>query len=173
MASGGGPTKRSVSIYPATHRGYQNLNSSVEGAAGRLGRALERPRSSEVRPAYVELDQAIGRALEFVEDRVRLPYRASGPRPAVRLDPFAAGAWHRELERLRDDRERVRFAALDDPRYGTPAVRVAGRGATGPDVAGLRTREGDGTALPGNGMGIDLEAVVDKMADRSGSRPLD
>ena len=165
MASGSSPTKRPVRIYPAAHRGYQDLESRVDSAAGRLRDALERPRSSKVRRAYVELDQAIGRAIEFVEDRVRLPYRALRPPPAVRLDPFAAEAWHQELERLRDTRERVRFAALDDPHYGIPAVRVAIRAATRPDLPGLRTREHDETAPLGNGMGIDLEALVDEVSN--------
>jgi hypothetical protein len=169
VVSGGSPTKRSVRIYPATHRGYQNLKSRVDSAAGRLRHALERPRSSEVRRAYVELDQAIGRALEFVEDRVRLPYRALRPPPAVPLDPFAAEAWHRELEALRDAREHVRFGALDDPHYGIPVVRVSTRAATRPDLAGLRTGEHDATAPSGNGMGVDIEAVVDEMSDHSRS----
>src|SRR3954462_10583827 len=102
MPSEGSPTERSLRIYPTTHRGYRSLKSRVDSAAGRLREALERPRSSEVRRAYVELDHAIGRALEFVEDRVRLPYRALRPRPSAPLDPFAAEAWHQELERLRD-----------------------------------------------------------------------
>jgi len=121
------------------------VKSRVDSAARRLRRALARPRSSEVRRAYVELDHAIGRALDFVEARVRLPYRALRPSPAVPLDPFAAEAWHRELERLRDTREHVRFAALDDPHYGVPVVRLATRAATGPSLAGLRTYEHDRT----------------------------
>jgi len=170
VAPGGSPTERSARIYPATHRGYQNLKRRVDSAAGRLREALERPRPSDVRRAYVELGHALGRALEFVEDRVRLPYRAVRPPPAAPLDPFAAEAWHRELERLRDAREHVRFAALDDPHYGIPAVRVATRAATRPDLAGLRTREHDAAAPPGNGMGTDLETVVDTVSDHSRSR---
>ena len=175
MPSGGSRTKRPLRIYPATHRGYQSVKSRVDSAAGHLREALEQPRSSEVRRAYVELDHAIGQALEFVEDRVRLPYRASRPRPAAPLDPFAAEAWHRELERLRDAREHVRFAALDDPHYGIPAARVATRAATRPDLVGLRPCEHDASAPPGNGMGIDLEAVVDTASDhsRSGRRLVD
>ena len=169
MASGSSPTKRSEGTYPATHRGYQNLKSRVDSAAGRLRRALQRPRSSEVRRIYIELDQAIGRGLEFVEDRVRLPYRTLRPPPAAPLDPFAAEAWHRELEALRDAREHVRFAALDDPHYGVSVVRVATRAATRPDLAGLRTGEHDATAEPGSGMGVDIEAVVDKMSGSSRS----
>lgn len=173
MASGSSPAKSSVPIYPATHRGYQDLKSRVDSAAGDLRHALERPRSSTVRRAYIELDRAIGRALEFVEDRVRLPYRTLRPPPAVPLDPLAAQAWHRELEALRDAREHVRFAAVDDPHYGIPVVRVATRAATRPDLAGLRTGEHDATPQPGNGMGVDIEAVVDKMSghSRSGRPP--
>lgn len=117
----------------------------------------------------MELDQAIGRALEFVEDRVRLPYRSFRSPPATRLDPSAAQAWHRELERLRDVRESVRFAALDDPHHGTPAVQVATRAATAPDVPGLRTGDHDLPPPPGNGMGIDLDAVIDTVSERSRS----
>jgi hypothetical protein len=168
VASGGSPTKRPVSVYPADHRGYHNVKDGVDRAVGRLRRARVRPRSSEVRRAYTDLEHAIGRAVEFVEARVRLPYRTLRPPPAVRLDPFAAKAWHQELERLREAREHVRFAALDDPHYGIPAVRVATRAATRPDLAGLRTREHDATALPGDGMGIDLDAVVATASDRSG-----
>jgi hypothetical protein len=115
----------------------------------------------------------MARAVQFVEARVRLPYRTLRPPPSVRLDPSEAAAWHGELERLRDAGEHVRFAALDDPHYGIPAVRVATRAATRPDLAGLRTRDHDATVLPGDGMGIDLEAVVATASDRTdrGRRP--
>ena len=97
------------------------------------------------------------------------PYRTLRRPPAVPLDPFAARAWHRELEALRDAREHVRFAALDDPHYGVSVVRVATRAATRPDLAGLRTGEHDATAEPGSGMGVDIEAVIDKMSGSSRS----
>lgn len=147
-------------------RDYQELKKRIDRAGEHLRHALERPRSVEVRRAYVDLEQAVGRALEFVESRVRLPYRTSHSPPAPHLDPFAAAVWHRELERLRDAREDLRFKALDDPHYGIPAVVVGTRAATGPDIAGLRTREHDRTAVPGDGMGIDLAAVVEAAADR-------
>ena len=120
-----------------------------------------------MRRAYVDLDQAIGRALAFVEGRVRLPYRRALPPPAVNLDPFVATAWHRELERLRDAREYLRFMALDDPNHGIPAVQVASRDATEPDLPGLRAGDHDADPSSGQGMGIDLEAVVDEVSDHS------
>jgi hypothetical protein len=143
------------------------LKKDVESAVDRLCRALERPRSAEVRRAYGDLEDAIDRALEFVEARVRLPYRGLRPAPTVHLDPFAAAAWHRELEGLRDAREHVRFTALDNPYGGIPAVRVATRAATGPDLGGLRAGEHDTTPIPGDGMGIELDAVVDEASDHS------
>lgn len=170
MTSGQSPAGRSARTYPATHRGYRNLTSRIDRAAERLRRALERPKAAAVRRAYVELEHAIGHAIEFVEDRVRLPYRGLRPPPAMHLDPFAADAWHRELERLRDTREHVRFAALDDPHYGIPTVRVATRAATRPHLAGLRSYEHDATPPPQNEMGIDLEAVVEAVWDRFRSR---
>ena len=74
---------RQASLHPAENRSYQGLKKKVESAERYLCRALERPRSSNVRRAYVDLDQAIGRALAFVEGRVRLPYRGLLP-PADR-----------------------------------------------------------------------------------------
>lgn len=159
-----------ASCHPAEHRGYQNLKKKVESAERHLCRALERPRSSHVRRAYVDLDQAIGRALAFVEGRVRLPYRGVLLPPTVNLDPFAAAAWHRELERLRDAREYLRFMALDDPNYGIPAVQVASRDATKPDLPGLRAGDHDADPISGHGMGIDLDAVVDEVSDHSRRR---
>lgn len=152
--------------HPAEHRRYRELKKHIENAVEHLVRVLRRPRSSEVRRAYADLGRAIDRALTLVEGRVRLPYRGLIPSPTVHLDPFAATTWHRELERLRDARERVRFAALDDPYYGNPAVRVATRAATSPNLPGLRTGEHDATPAPGHGLGIDLDAVVAGVADR-------
>jgi hypothetical protein len=163
-------TKRSARVEaarrPADHRRYGELKKKIESALGHLDRTLRQPRSSEVRRAYADLGRAIDRALRFVEGRVRLPYRSLIPPPTAHLDRFAATAWHRELERLRDARERVRFAALDDPYYGNPAVRVATRAATSPNLPGLRTGEHDATPAPGHGLGIDLDAVVAGVADR-------
>lgn len=171
MASEATLTKRSarmeVSRRPADHRRYRELKIKIESASGHLDRMLRQPRSSEVRRAYADLGRAIDRALKFVEGRVRLPYRTLIPPPTVHLDPFAAAAWHRELEGLKDARERVRLAALDDPYYGIPAVRVATRAATSPDLPGLRTGEHDATPASGHGVGIDLDAVVAGVADRS------
>ena len=155
--------------HPAEHRGYRELKRRVENAAEHLDRAVRRPSSAEVRRAYAHLGHAVDRAIKFVEGRVRLPYRGLTPPPTEHLDPFAAAVWHRELERLRDARERVRFAALDDPYYGIPAVRVATRAATSPDIPGLRTAEHDAIPAPGHGLGIALEAVVAEVSD--GSRP--
>ena len=151
---------------PAEHRRYRELKKKIENAAERLDRTLRRPRSSEVRRAYADLQHAIDRALRFVEGRVRLPYRGLIPPPTVHLDPFAAAAWHRELEGLREARERVRFAALDDPNYGIPTVRVATRAATSPDLPGLRAAEHDATPATGHGLGIDLDAAVAGVSDR-------
>lgn len=156
-----------ASHHPAEHRRYRELKKNIESAVEHLDRVLWRPRSSEVRRAYADLGRAIDRALTFVEGRVRLPYRGLTAPPTVHLDPFAATAWHRELERLRDARERVRFAALDDPYYGIPSVRVATRAATGPDLPGLRTGEHDATPASGQGLGIDLDTVVAGVSDRS------
>jgi hypothetical protein len=164
MASDATLTKRSARTgafpHPAEHHRYQELKAKVENAAERLDRAVRRPRPSEIRRAYAELGYAIGRAVKFVEGRVRLPYRGLGPSPAVPVDPFTAAVWHRELEELRDARERVRFAALDDPYYGIPTVRVATRAATSPDLPGLRTGDHDATSVPGHGLGIALDGVV-------------
>ena len=110
--------------HPAEHRRYRELKKHIENAVEQLDRVLRRPRSSEVRRAYADLGRAIDRALTLVEGRVRLPYRGLIPPPTVHLHPFAATTWHRELEQLRDARERVRFAALDDPYYGIPAVAL-------------------------------------------------
>lgn len=174
MAPGASLATRSPSTHaswhPAEDRGYQALKKKIESAEEYLCRALERPRSSDVRRAYADLDQAIGRALAFVEGRVRLPYRALLPPPAVSLDPIAAGAWHRELERLRDAREHLRFIALDDPHHGIPAVQVDSRGATKPDLPGLRAGDHDTDAIFGHGMGLDLDAVVDEVSDHSRRR---
>jgi hypothetical protein len=174
VASGATLTERSrrkgTSPHPAEHRGYHELKKNVENAVAHLDRALRRPRSSEVRRAYADLGRAIDRAVKFVEGRVRLPYRGLIPPPAVHLDPFAAAAWHRELERLRDARERVRFTAFDDPYYGIPAVRVASRAATSPDLPGLRAGKHDTASGLGDGMGIDLDAVVAEVSNRSGPR---
>ena len=171
MASGATLTKRSVRMgtfpHPAEHRGYRELTKKVENAAEHLDRAVGRSRPSEVRRAYARLGHAVDRAIKFVEGRVRLPYRGLNPPPTVHLDPSAAAVWHRELEGLRDARERVRFAALDDPYYGIPAVRVATRAATGPDLPGLRTGEPDATPAPGHGLGIALDAVVAGVSDGS------
>ena len=156
-----------ASCHPAEHRGYQSLKKKVESAERYLCSALERPRSSDVRRAYVDLDEAIGRALAFVEGRVRLPYRRALPPPTVNLDPFVATAWHRELESLRDAREHLRFMALDDPNHGIPAVQVASLDATEPDLPGLRAGDHDADPSSGHGMGIDLEAVVDEVSDHS------
>jgi hypothetical protein len=161
---------RQASLHPAENRSYQGLKKKVESAERYLCRALERPRSSNVRRAYVDLDQAIGRALAFVEGRVRLPYRGLLPPPTVNLDPFTAAAWHRELERLRDAREYLRFMALDDPNYGIPAVQVANRDATKPDLPGLRAGDQGADPISGHGMGIDLDAVVDEVSDHSRPR---
>lgn len=171
MASEATLTKRSAGLEvarrPADHRRYRELKKEIESASGHLDRTLRQPRSSEVRRAYADLGRAIDRALTFVEGRVRLPYRTLIPPPTVHLDPFAAAAWHRELEGLRDARERVRLAALDDPYYGIPAVRVATRAATSPDLPGLRTGEHDATPASGHGLGIDLDAVVVGVPHRS------
>ena len=157
-------TKRSAGTgaFPQTpeHPGYQELKAKVGHAVERLDRAVRRPRPSEVRRAYAELSHAIGRAIKFVEGRVRLPYRGPIPSPTVHLDPFTAAVWHSELEELRDARERVRFAALDDPYYGIPTVRVATRAATSPDLPGLRTGEHDATSVAGRGLGIALDGVA-------------
>jgi hypothetical protein len=146
------------------------LKKKVENAVEHFDRVLRRPRSSEIRGAYADLGHAIDRATKFVEGRVRLPYRGLIPPPAVHLDPFAAAALHRELERLRDARERLRFMALDDPYYGIPAVRVASRAATSPDLPGLRTGGHDTASGTGDGMGIDLDAVLADVSNRSGPR---
>ena len=159
-----------ASCPPAEHRSYQGLKKNIESAERYLCRALERPRSSDVRRAYADLDQAIGRALAFVEGRVRLPYRGVLPPPTVNLDPFVAAEWHRELERLRDARENLRFMALDDPNHGIPAVQVASLDATEPDLPGLRAGDHDADPISGHGMGIDLEAVVDEVSDHSRRR---
>jgi hypothetical protein len=160
-----------ASHHPAEHRRYRELKKNIEKAAEHLDRTLSRPVPSQVRRAYADLGRAIDRALTFVEGRVRLPYRGLIPPPTVHLDPFAATAWHRELERLRDIRERVRFAALDDPYYGIPSVRIATRAATGPDLPGLRTGEHDATPASGHGLGIDLDAVVGGVSDHSRPAP--
>lgn len=170
MASEATLTERSARIeasrHPAQHRRYRELKKKVEDAVGHLARTLRQPRSPEVRRAYADLEDAINRALKFVEGRVRLPYRGLIPPPAVQLDSFAATAWHGELEGLRDARERVRFTALDDPYYGIPAVRVATRAATTPDLQGLRTGEPEAIPATGEGMGIDFDAVVSEVSDR-------
>lgn len=174
MAPGASLAARSArtqaSCHPAEHRNYQGLKKKAESAETYLCRALERPRSSNVRRGYVDLDQAIGRALAFVEGRVRLPYRGVLPPPTVNLDPFAAAAWHRELESLRDAREYLRFMALDDPNYGIPAVQIGSRDATKPDLPGLRAGDHDADPISGHGMGIDLDAVVDEASDHSRRR---
>jgi hypothetical protein len=156
-----------TSRHPAEHRRYRELKKKIEKAAEHLDRTLRRPAPSEVRPAYADLGRAIDRALTFVEGRVRLPYRGLIPPPTAHLDPFAAAAWHQELEGLREARERVRFAAVDDPHYGIPTVRVVTRAATSPDLPGLRTGEHDTTPISGDGLGMDLDAVVAGVSDRS------
>lgn len=175
MASKAALTKRSAGLEvarrPADHRRYRELKKKIESASGHLDRTLRQPRSSEVRRAYADLGRAIDRALTFVEARVRLPYRGLIAPPTAHLDPPTATAWHRELERLRDTRERVRFAALDDPYYGIPTVRVATRAATSPDLPGLRIGEHDTTPTSGHGLGIDLDAVVGGMSDHSRPAP--
>ena len=171
VSRGAGQSVRMQSTrHPATDEDYQELNKSIDGARRRLRQALERPRSAEVRRAYVDVGQAVGRAVEFVESRVRLPYRALRPPPSTHLDPFAAAAWHSELERLRDAREELRFRALDDPHYGIPAVVVDTRAATGPDLAGLRTHEHH-TAGSGDGTSVDPESASGAAADRSRPDP--
>lgn len=113
------------SCHPAQDRDYQSTTKAMRDAARRLRQVLGRPTPSEVRRAYVQLEQAIGRAVDVAESRVRPPYRTLRPPPRVPLDPFAAAAWHRELQTLRNAREDVRFAALDDPHQRLPAVSVA------------------------------------------------
>jgi hypothetical protein len=121
---------------------YQDLSRQLRRDRISLTRALEdRDTTSVVRRSYADLDRALDRAAAYVARRVRAPHLTSNMPVPPHLDNAAARAWHGELRRLRDLRERLRFRALDDPRGRMPAtVRVATRAATGPSCQGFGSR---------------------------------
>jgi hypothetical protein len=119
---------------------YQDLSRQLRRDRISLTRALEeRHTTSVIRRSYADLDRALDRTVAYAGRRVRAPHLTSNMPVPPPLDNAAAQAWHGELRRLRDLRERLRFRALDDPRCRMPAtVRVATRAATGPQLRGLR-----------------------------------
>lgn len=152
---------------------YQDLASRVRRDEISLGRALgERRSASVIRRRYADLDLALDRAIAYAGGRVRAPHMPANMPVPPPLDNAAAQAWTDELRRLRDLRERLRFTALDDPRCRAPAtVRVATRAATGPPLRGLRVEEHRATLPAGNGMGIDLAPVIDRVSSTDGTAP--
>ena len=152
---------------------YQDLSRQLRRDRISLTRALEdRDTTSVVRRSYADLDRALDRAAAYVARRVRAPHLTSNMPVPPHLDNAAAQAWHGELQRLRDLRERLRFRALDDPRGRMPAtVRVATRAATGPQLPGLRVEEHRASLPAGNGMGIDLAAALDRVSSADRSAP--
>jgi hypothetical protein len=152
---------------------YQQLVGHVRRNLTSLIRALdERHTASAVQRRYTVLDSALGRAVAYAGRQVRQPHMPSNLPVPPGLDRAAAQAWTTDLWRLRDLRERLRFRALDDPRFSMPAtVRVATRAATGPELRGLRVDEHRGTYPPGHGMGIDLAAVHDRVSWADGALP--
>jgi hypothetical protein len=149
---------------------YQDLARRVRRDGIGLARALEeRHSASVIRRLYADLDRALDRAIAYAGRQVRAPHMPANLPVPPPLDNAAAQAWNDELRRLRDLRERLRFRALDDPRCRTPAtVRVATRAATGPQLRVLRVEEHRATLPAGNGMGIDLAAVLDRVSSAEG-----
>ena len=149
---------------------YQELSRRIDGDETSLASALgERHAASAIRRRYAALDRALDRAIAYAGGQVRAPHMPANMPVPPPLDNAAAQAWNDELRRLRDLRERLRFRALDDPRCRTPAtVRVATRAATGPLLRGLRVEEHRATLPAGNGMGIDLAPVIDRVSSAEG-----
>lgn len=150
---------------------YQDLSKQLGRDRISLSRALEnRHTTSVIRRSYADLDRALDRTVAYAGRRVRAPYVTSSVPAPPPLENAAAQAWHGELRRLRDLRERLRFRALDDPRCRMPAtVRVVTRAATGPQLRGLRVEEHRATLPAGSGMGIDLTAVLDRVSSADGT----
>lgn len=155
-----------------THRDgapdYQRLKRHVREDGISLARAVEDHQSASlIRRSYAELDRALDRAVALAARQVRAPYLTSDTPAPPPLDNDRAHAWNVEVRRLRDMRERLRFIALDDPRCRRPAtVRVTTRAATGPRRSGLRVDEHREVMPAGNGMGIDLLDVLDRISAR-------
>lgn len=145
---------------------YQDLIGRVRSAGQDLARALEERRTvSAARRSYAHLDDVLGRAVAYARHRVRGPHMPSDLPVPPPLDNAAMQAWNADQWRLRDLREHLRFKALDDPRLSLPAtVRVATRAATGPRLRALRVGDHRETVPTGNGMGIDLATVLDRVS---------
>ncbi|HEY6747854.1 MAG TPA: hypothetical protein VI357_19320 [Mycobacteriales bacterium] len=145
---------------------YRDLLGRVRRAGLDLTRALEERRTvSAVRRSYADLDDVLGRAVTYARRRVRGPHMPADLPVPPPLDNAAMQAWNADQWRLRNLREHLRFQALDDPRLSMPAtVRVATRAATGPPMRALRVGEHRETVATGNGMGIDLATVLDRVS---------
>jgi hypothetical protein len=160
---------------PADSPEYRVLSRQVRRDGISVTRALEARRTASViRQSYTDLDRALDRAITLTARQVRAPHLTSYTPPPRQLDNAVAQAWHVEVRRVRDMQERLRFLAMDDPRCRLPAtVRVTTRAATGPWLPGLRVEEHGAILPPGNGMGIDLADVLDRVssADRRTPAP--
>jgi hypothetical protein len=145
---------------------YQDLIRRARRAGSNLTRVLrKRGTVSAVRQSYADFDDALGRAIAYVRRQVRGPHMPSDLPVPPPLDNAATQAWNADLWRLRDLREHLRFAALDDPRSSMPAtVRVATRAATSPPLRALRVADHRRTRPAGGGMGIDLATALDRVS---------
>jgi hypothetical protein len=142
---------------------YQDLIRRARKAGVNLTRALQKHGTvSAVRRSYADLDAALDRAIAYARRQVRGPHMPADQPVPPPLDNAAAQAWNTDLWRLRDLREHLRFAALDDPRSSMPAtVRVATRAATSPRLRTLRVEDHRRPRPAGAGMGIDLATALD------------